>query len=114
MGTLVKKGFEKEKLFFPMADLLSALAHPVRLKILSLLQQEDHCVCEMVGELGLPQSLVSQHLTILRRNGLVKAKRLGNRIYYSLSDKRLGELLNIAKEIVAQRLKELSSLIGGE
>lgn len=120
MATQTKQSrLDKEKLFIPIADLLSALAHPVRLRIVSLLQEkekcsgEGHCVCEITRILNLPQALISQHLAILRRAGMVKAKRMGNRISYSLADDRIGELLRIAQKIVSRKLKEISFLIGG-
>lgn len=107
MDTQVKRrAFDKEKLFIPIADVLSALAHPIRLKILSLLSEEEHCVCEIAEILKLPQPLISQHLAILRSNGLLRVQKKRNRKYYSLSDKRITKLLNILEEIVSQRFKE--------
>ena len=50
---------------------LTALADPTRLAILALLRARDHCVCHLVEELGLKQSIVSHHIGILRRAGLV-------------------------------------------
>jgi ArsR family transcriptional regulator, arsenate/arsenite/antimonite-responsive transcriptional repressor len=50
---------------------LAALADPTRLTILALLRQRDHCVCHLVETLGLKQSIVSHHIGILRRAGLV-------------------------------------------
>ncbi|MBC7326968.1 winged helix-turn-helix transcriptional regulator [bacterium] len=97
-----------------MADALSALAHPIRLKIIFLLLEKEACVCELAGNLNLPQSLVSQHLAILRGSGLVKTQRVGNRISYSIADERLKNLLEISYLIISQRLKEISTLIGGE
>ncbi|MGB9876871.1 MAG: ArsR/SmtB family transcription factor [bacterium] len=103
-----------QQLFPAIADMLSALSHPIRLRILQLLSEKEHCVCEIVRALNLPQSLISQHLSILRAQGLVKAGRIGNRIFYSTTDERIRKLLKLAEEIVSGRLKEFSSLIGGE
>lgn len=50
---------------------LTALADPTRLAILALLRRRDHCVCHLVDALGLKQSIVSHHVGILRRAGLV-------------------------------------------
>lgn len=50
---------------------LAALADPTRLAILALLRQRDHCVCHLVETLGLKQSIVSHHVGILRRAGLI-------------------------------------------
>lgn len=121
MGTQIEEeNIGKEKLLVPITDVLSALAHPVRLRILFLLHRkgkyskEGQCVCEISETLKLPQALVSQHLAILRRSWLVKTKRMGNKILYSLSDCRIHELLNIVQAIVSDRLKEILSSEGGE
>jgi ArsR family transcriptional regulator len=58
-----------------LVPLLRALADETRLKIFALLTKEELCVCEIEDVLGLPQSLVSNHLAVLRRAGLVKARR---------------------------------------
>jgi len=58
-----------------LVPLLRALADETRLRIFALLTQDELCVCEIEDVLGLPQSLVSNHLAVLRRAGLVKARR---------------------------------------
>ncbi|OGO47632.1 MAG: hypothetical protein A2W34_01140 [Chloroflexi bacterium RBG_16_64_32] len=58
-----------------LAPLLRALADETRLKIFALLTKEELCVCEIEDVLGLPQSLVSNHLAVLRRAGLVRWRR---------------------------------------
>ena len=58
-----------------MVPLLRALADETRLKIFALLTQDELCVCEIEDVLGLPQSLVSNHLAVLRRVGLVRWRR---------------------------------------
>lgn len=58
-----------------LAPLFRALADETRLKIFALLAQEELCVCEIEDILGLPQSLVSNHLGVLRRLGLVQWRR---------------------------------------
>jgi ArsR family transcriptional regulator len=57
----------------PAHGQLSALADPTRLSILALLRQRDQCVCHLVEHLGLKQSIVSHHVGILRRAGLIRS-----------------------------------------
>lgn len=52
---------------------LSALADPTRFAILALLRRQDQCVCHFVEELGLKQSVVSHHVGVLRRTGLISS-----------------------------------------
>lgn len=69
-----------------LASMLKVLADETRLRIFALLTSGELCVCEMVDILDMPQSLVSNHLGVLRRAGLVRARRdeADNRwVYYS-------------------------------
>lgn len=76
------------------AELLRAMASPHRMMILCLLMEERKTVTEICQAIGARQSLISQHLTRLRLDGLVKAERRGHYAYYSLTD-------TIAKDLVA-------------
>lgn len=64
--------------------MLKVLGEPVRWRIVELLAVEDLCVCHLVDELGLAQPLVSHHLRVLRRAGLVRAEPCGSFTYYLL------------------------------
>jgi len=73
-------------------DLLRILADEKRLKIMALLTQGELCVCEIMSALGLPQTLVSHHLKVLRDAKLVRDRRVAQWIYYSINVERLAEL----------------------
>ena len=64
---------------------LSALADPVRLRIVWLLRQRERCVCHLTAELGLSQPTVSHHVSILRRAGLVLDRHDARWTYYRLA-----------------------------
>jgi ArsR family transcriptional regulator len=68
--------------------LLAAVAEPTRLRLLALIAPGEVCVCDLVGALDLPQPLVSRHLGVLRRAGLVSARRDGLWMHYSLAEPR--------------------------
>lgn len=74
------------------AHLLRILGHPVRLKIIAMLVCQCVCVKELWQRLSLPQAVVSQHLSVLKENGIVIAKRNGTRVCYSVQDTILAEL----------------------
>jgi len=77
------------------AEMLRQLAHPVRLKIVDLLNTADELpVCEITEYLGLMQSATSQHLNQMRRAGLLVAQRRGKAVWYSVADNRPIALLN--------------------
>jgi ArsR family transcriptional regulator len=73
----------------PLVDTLKALAHPVRLRILALLREGEFCVCEVAEVLGLAPSTVSEHLTDLRRTGLVREWKVGRWVHVALSDEAI-------------------------
>lgn len=70
-----------------------ALAHPARVEILRLLEEGERCGCEFVPLLGLDPSVVSRHLAILSRAGLVVSRRDGVRVLWRLSSPDLPRVL---------------------
>ncbi len=76
-----------------LAELAKALGHPARVKILRLLATRNSCVCgELVDELPLAQSTVSQHLKVLKDSGLVRGAISGPRTCYCLEPRALRRL----------------------
>ncbi len=80
------------------SDFLKSLANPVRLRILCLLAQGEAAVGDITERLGARQSLISQHLALLRKDGLVRPRRDGQTIYYALADKRAEKLIGVLYE----------------
>lgn len=74
-------------------DFLKILSDETRLKVLVMLLKREMCVCEIMEELGLSQSLVSHHLRLLRKSGLVKDEKDGKWVFYSANETRLKEML---------------------
>jgi len=87
------------------AKLFRGLSDPSRLSILESLRDGAMTVSEIVEETGLSQSNVSNHLGCLRDCGLVAAEQQGRFVYYELSDKRVGQLLTLADELLADVAK---------
>jgi len=77
-----------------LADVLKALAHPERLRIVAALCEREQTVTELAARLGLPQAAVSQQLRILRMSGLAAAERGGGFARYRLAEPRLRDLLS--------------------
>lgn len=83
-----------------MAETLKAIAHPVRLQIVNILMNGERSVGELVKTLGTKQSLTSQQLSILKSRGVLKSRRNGNVVFYSLQS-------NGIKNIMASILAEI-------
>lgn len=71
---------------------LQAVAEPTRARIVALLSHGEHCVCDVGEMLGLSPALVSHHLRALRASGLLRERRSGRWVYYSLDLDRLASL----------------------
>jgi ArsR family transcriptional regulator len=83
-----------------LAKLAWAIAHPARVRILRLLISRASCICgEIVDELPLAQSTVSQHLKILKDSGLVQGEVDGPKVCYCINADRLNELKSLVASL---------------
>ncbi|MBE9157636.1 helix-turn-helix transcriptional regulator [Nodosilinea sp. LEGE 06152] len=85
-----------------MAEFFSALSDPHRLKLLSALAQQELCVCDLAAAVKMGESAVSHQLRVLRSQRLVKYRRQGRNVYYSLAD---DHIMALYRE-VAEHLEE--------
>ena len=86
------------------AELFRILGHPTRIRVLELLQDGPKPVRELLAELDLEPSNLSQQLAVLRRTGLVSATRHGASVVYELSTPHLADLLAAGRAILASKL----------
>jgi len=95
-------------------EVAKALGHPGRLRILAMLRDGELCVCQMTSVLGLSGSTVSEHLSDLRRAGVVAEEKRGRWVYYRLTESEsLGRLVGDVLRLVAgdQQLREDARVI---
>lgn len=81
-----------------MAALLKAFSDPTRLKILEALRQSELCVCDIAVIIEASQSSVSHQLSSLKNSKLVKFRKEGKVVYYSLDDEHIADILDRALE----------------
>ena len=86
-----------------LASMFKVLGDPTRLKIVMTLRAMEMCVCDLAASLGLTESAVSHQLRRLRDLALVKRRREGQVLYYSLDDTHVSELLNIGNRHVNEQ-----------
>jgi len=96
----VKKQLMKEDTFLEISETFKTLADKTRVKILHALSKEELCVCDISAVVEMTMSLVSHQLRILRDKKLVKYRKQGKSIYYSLDDHHIEQLLKMAFEHV--------------
>lgn len=93
------------------AELFRTLAHPARIQVLELLRDGEHAVSELIPGVGLEPSHLSQHLGTLRRANIVQTRKKGSTVFYRVSDPRVFDLLEVAKDVIAGSLVEARDLL---
>ena len=78
---------------------LKAMSHPLRLKILCTLGDQEISVQDIVAQVGTSQSNISQHLAILRDKGILASRKDANRVYYRVGDSRTLRLIGMMREV---------------
>jgi ArsR family transcriptional regulator len=95
------------------AEFFKTLGHPARIRVLELLSEREMAVGELLPELALEASNLSQQLAVLRRAGLVTTRKEGSQVYYSLTSPHVAELLAVARVILTSVLSEQAELLDG-
>ena len=93
------------------AEFFKVLAHPARIRVLEVLREGERSVSELVPEVGIESSHLSQQLGVMRRANLVQARKEGSSVYYSVTDDRLFELLDVARRIITSTLASSLDLL---
>lgn len=78
---------------------LKAISHPLRLKILCTLGDQEVCVQAIVDNVGTSQSNISQHLAILRDKGILSSRKDANKVFYRVDDQRTLRLIGMMQEL---------------
>ena len=92
-----------EQLFELEEAILKIIASQKRLEIIRLLNDKELRVSDMVEMLGVRQANLSQHLALLRQQGIVTARKSGLNVYYRLTDVRIAEAIGLVREFLRQR-----------
>ncbi len=82
------------------ADLCKSFADPKRLIIIDELRSGEKTVTELVKNTGIPQAVLSRQLGILRARGVVKPRRNGNNMFYSITDTRICKACDIVHQVL--------------
>ena len=93
------------------AEFFKALAHPIRIRILDCLRDGEKGVNELSEALQIEQANVSQQLAILRVRSIVVGRKSGSNVYYSVSDRTVFKLLDVAKHIFNNHLVDVRDML---
>jgi len=90
---------DKEEDIQQAAQAMKAIAHPLRLKILCVLGDQEVSVQDIVEQVGTSQSNISQHLAILRDKGVLATRKDANRVFYRVGDLRTLKLVKMIRDV---------------
>ena len=97
-------------LYQAKAELFRTLGHPARIRVLELLSERDHAVHELLEQIMIEPSNLSQQLAVLRRAGLVAQRRQGGAVVYSISVPQMRDLLVAGRSILLAILSDQDTL----
>ena len=98
----VRNGMPREDTLMDLSDTFKVFSDSTRLKILCALIQAEMCVCDIAALLGMTQSAVSHQLRVLKQANLVKNRRDGKVVYYSIADAHVETIINNGMEHVLE------------
>ena len=98
----VNQVMPQEETLFDLAELFKVFGDSTRIKILYVLFEAEMCVCDIAQLLGMTQSAISRQLQVLKKSKLVKYRRDGKTVFYSLADDHVRSILDQGMEHVAE------------
>jgi DNA-binding transcriptional ArsR family regulator len=93
------------------AEFFKTLSHPLRIRVLELLSDREQSVGELLHEVAVEPSNLSQQLAVLRRAGLVTTRKERSTVYYSLTTGQIAELLAVSRSIMTSVLSGQAELL---
>jgi len=95
------------------AEFFRTLGHPARVRVLELLRDdgEEMTVGDLQAALGIDSSGTSQHLSTMRRQGILEARKEGTSVYYRVRDPRVFQLLESARQVIESHLEQTNALL---
>ena len=88
------------------AEICKILASPKRIEIITALKEGEKTVTEIIECLGIPKANVSQHLALMRLKGILKTRREGINIYYSIANPKVVQACSLMREVLSDLLAE--------
>lgn len=90
-----KSNMPNDDIFDKLADFFSLMGNTTRAKILFAISEEEMCVCDLANVLSMTKSSISHQLSLLRISGIVRCRKAGKEIYYTLDDDHIAEIFEV-------------------
>ena len=100
-----------KKIFELHADVCKALGHPLRIEVIDLLQNKELCFTDILEITGGLKSNLSQHLSVMTKKGILKTRRDGQCIYFSLSSKKVAQACRLMREVLIESIKKNQEIL---
>jgi DNA-binding transcriptional ArsR family regulator len=94
-----------------VANVFKALSHPARLQIIKFLVKGRLCVCDILPKIELEQSNVSQHLAVLRNQGILSSSKEGTMVFYEIISPEVVEMIRLAEQMIIRQTEETRLLV---
>ena len=94
------------------AEVCKTLANPKRLEIINLLRKGELSVAELLRKTGLLKANLSQHLALMRSQGIVKARKAGLAVYYQIANPKIVKACDLMREVLFEQMKERGKVLG--
>ena len=101
-GQIAEHNMPSEENLISVTELFKVLGDPTRTKILSVLYNDELCVCDISKILNMTKSAISHQLRVLKQAKLVKGRKDGKAVYYSLDDDHVREIYQIGKQHIEE------------
>lgn len=100
-----------KKIFELHAEVCKALGHSLRIEVIDLLRDKELCFSDILEITGGLKSNLSQHLSVMTNKGILKSRREGQCIYFSLSSKKVAQACRLMREVLMDGLKKQKDLL---
>jgi DNA-binding transcriptional ArsR family regulator len=100
----------KQELYARQAEIVKALAHPVRLAVVDFLKGGEQCVCHIAEYVGSEQSNLSKHLSIMSTAGVLTQRKEGLNVYYKLRCPCVHEFVSCVTGVIREQVKDAGKL----
>lgn len=98
----IRDTMPEETELYDLAELFKVFGDSTRIRILFVLFEAQVCVCDLAQALGMTQSAISHQLRILKQNKLVKSRREGKSVFYSLADDHVRTIIEMGREHIEE------------
>jgi DNA-binding transcriptional ArsR family regulator len=100
-----------KKIYELHADVCKALGHPLRIEVIDLLQDQELCFTDILEITGGLKSNLSQHLSVMTGKGILKSRKEGQCVYFSLTSGKVARACRLMREVLITNLKDQSKIL---